>query len=124
MGQLPGAPTGVPLHVVSYQADAGAETIDTIISDAGPIEFTTGIGTARQPCFGDSGGPAYAVVGARSVLVGVVSRARVAGDTSCSLGSVLTRVDAHREWVDSIVAEVRAHGGRGAVRVNGCSSRP
>jgi hypothetical protein len=44
--------------------------------------------------------------GAGVSLWGLASRAAQNGDRSCSMGSVFTRVDAHRDWVESVLASL------------------
>ena len=59
-------------------------------------------------CFGDSGGPGLVVAGAGYEVVGVNSKAagsQRAGE--CALGSLQTRVDAYRSWIDSVMGNGR-----------------
>jgi secreted trypsin-like serine protease len=74
-------------------------------------EFT--IGPGPQPCFGDSGGPAFPKAGPRAIG-GVVSRAAVESDIRCAEGAIYTRVDAHADWIRSVLEQARAKaaGGR------------
>lgn len=59
-----------------------------------PERFRYGVAT----CFGDSGGPAFASGGDGPIVVGVTS----AGDATCAVYGVDTRIDVHHAWLASI----------------------
>jgi secreted trypsin-like serine protease len=54
-----------------------------------------------QPCAGDSGGPTFLADGDAEVVIGV----HTAGNLLCSDGSIETRVDAHRSFIDAAIAQ-------------------
>lgn len=74
----------------------------SIVDRVNESEFTVPASPRPQPCFGDSGGPAYAADG--KTLLGLASRAAVESDTSCLDGAIYTRIDAHSAWLESAVA--------------------
>ncbi|MEZ4401952.1 MAG: trypsin-like serine protease [Kofleriaceae bacterium] len=75
------------------KSDAQAPIVDT-----SPSELQVSNPGQPQNCYGDSGGPAVADLGAGARLVGVVSRGATAA-TTCDQGGVDTRVDYYATWV-------------------------
>lgn len=57
-----------------------------------------------QPCFGDSGGPAFVTVSDDTFVAGVVSAANASVEEDCTGGGVDTRVDAHIVWIQDTMA--------------------
>lgn len=47
-------------------------------------------------CYGDSGGPVYATIGGKRLLVGITS----SGTGVCGENGIYTRVDAYKEWIE------------------------
>ena len=76
------------------------------ISAVSSTEFTIGLWSGPQPCFGDSGGPAYPATGARAVG-GIASRGVVETDAMCEHGTIYTRTDAYSDWIQSVIKEAR-----------------
>jgi secreted trypsin-like serine protease len=74
----------------------------TTVTSVSSTEFTTGPLPAPQPCFGDSGGPAL-LQDEPATLVGLVSRSLIDTDAICTQGTAYTRVDAHSDWVTSVL---------------------
>jgi secreted trypsin-like serine protease len=72
----------------------------TAVDAVSSAEFTVPAAPNPQPCFGDSGGPAFAQ-GDRLYLVGVASRAALDTDDACAQGAVYTRVDVHADWIQA-----------------------
>lgn len=62
------------------------------------LEFVAGAAAAGA-CIGDSGGPAYIAVGGQRTLAGIISRPPKAQSPVCSGLTILTRIDAHRDWI-------------------------
>jgi secreted trypsin-like serine protease len=60
-------------------------------------------GLERDSCSGDSGGPFYIeAVAGQWLLAGAVSRATQSARRTCGDGGVYVRVDAYRDWIESI----------------------
>lgn len=84
---------------------------NTVAALQGGIEFTyEGRGST---CKGDSGGPAFATIDGREVLLGVTSR----GTMPCGTRGVDTRVDAFVEWINQTAAGDLNTGQGPAVRI-------
>lgn len=82
------------------------------VTAVSPYEFVAGGRGGPQACFGDSGGPAYITTASGREFVGVASRAALAGDTTCSSGSVYTRIDAYLPWIRSVIEQYADHSAR------------
>ncbi len=67
------------------------------VTQVDPLIFWYGVAT----CGGDSGGPALIVEAGREALAGVTS----GGDGPCAEYGMDTRVDVHRDWLASFLAE-------------------
>lgn len=65
------------------------------------IEFTAG-GNGFDSCNGDSGGPAYIMVGKELKVAGLTSRAAGFPITPCGSGGVYTRVDMNFDFVQRV----------------------
>jgi MYXO-CTERM domain-containing protein len=72
----------------------------------------TGTAASSTSCYGDSGGPSFAVQDGVEVQVGIVSR----GTGACGEGEIDTRVDAYRAWL--------AHESLGDLLVGGLPEPP
>jgi hypothetical protein len=72
---------------------------ETIIAALGDWEIVIGGSGGPQNCGGDSGGPAFANLGAGPRLVGIVSHGIAGGGSSCDKGGIDTRVDAFLDWL-------------------------
>lgn len=101
---------GADVRVVGYGRtkpdldDAGVRREGTAkLSKLEPKELELA-GGAAQPCGYDSGGPAFMSVGGVELLVGVTSR----GDNACETYARMTRVDAHLDFVNRYLDDVRA----------------
>lgn len=73
-----------------------------ILSNPGGSEFITGGGACR----GDSGGPAYIIVGGNRKLAGIHSRHM---GNSCDDGGVYTRIDTQLGFINQVVAPLGIH---------------
>lgn len=51
-------------------------------------------------CVGDSGGPSYIYVGDQLYVWGIAHKVYAYGGNICSFGSVYTRVDYYRDWIE------------------------
>ncbi|MEQ3539390.1 trypsin-like serine protease [Pseudonocardia tropica] len=67
-------------------------------------EFVAG-GGGYDSCNGDSGGPAYVMVGDEIALAGLTSRATEGVRRRCGDGGIYTRVDVHRDFIGSALAD-------------------
>ncbi|MCS6799744.1 MAG: S1 family peptidase [Myxococcota bacterium] len=65
------------------------------VVDAGRFRID---GDPSQPCRGDSGGPTFLRMDGHEPVVGVHS----GGNAECTGGSIETRVDVHREFIDRV----------------------
>jgi secreted trypsin-like serine protease len=79
--------------------NAGSAAVETV-SDT---EFVVGEAGAVESCGGDSGGPAFVETEAGRRLVGITSRA-LKISAPCSGGTVLTRLEGERAFVEEAVA--------------------
>jgi secreted trypsin-like serine protease len=105
-GEMPSSWVGRSLTFVGYgvtngvtQQGAGTKRVVSIaISEVGGTQFAYA-DSAKNTCFGDSGGPAFATDAAgRLVIAGVTSY----GDQRCAQYGVDTRVDAFRSFIASV----------------------
>jgi len=92
---------------VDASPDGLKNTALTSISALKASEFTIAPSPGPQPCFGDSGGPAYPTTGGHAIG-GVASRAAVETDSSCTSGTIYTRVDAYSDWIRAVVKQAHA----------------
>ena len=70
-------------------------------------EFTAGRkGLGRDTCNGDSGGPAYLVLGqdGRRAVAGLTSRATRDATINCGDGGIYVRPDRFRDWISSVLS--------------------
>ena len=70
------------------------------------LEFVAG-GGGRDSCNGDSGGPAYIVVGGSRKVVGLTSRAAGNAKHPCGEAGIYTRIDANMDFVGKVA---KSHG--------------
>lgn len=87
--------------------DGRGHSATATIADVSATEFTIRPVPEPRPCYGDSGAPAYPIVGGHA-LGAIVSRASRDSDFSCASGAVFTRVDAHAAWIRSVLQRVHA----------------
>jgi secreted trypsin-like serine protease len=66
------------------------------------FEFVAG-GGGYDSCNGDSGGPAYVLVGAGRKVAGLTSRATEGATSPCGEGGIYTRVDTQREFINGVM---------------------
>jgi endonuclease G len=72
-------------------------------------EFTAGRkGLGRDTCNGDSGGPAYLMLGADGsrAVAGLTSRATRDATVNCGDGGIYVRPDHFRDWISSVMRNV------------------
>jgi hypothetical protein len=98
-----------PVAIVGFgptTAMSGSEGVEndavTSVNSVAPFEFGVYPEPNPQPCFGDSGGPAFSQ-GSPRHLIGIASRAAIETDHDCRLGAIYTRVDVHRNWILTIL---------------------
>lgn len=108
--------TGDSVVIAGYGASDGAEETGegplrqarVHVLDAGydSSEFKIDAASGSGDCFGDSGGPAYAVAapGAPIVVLGVDNW----GEGDCNRFGVYARASFHRAWIEQASAELRA----------------
>lgn len=102
---------GLELRIVGFGATSagqdsfkalkrdGATKIDSVQSAS--FKF---VPSPSQTCNGDSGGPAFATLNGKELLVGVTS----AGDTNCKSYGRDMRIDAYEDFIDGKMTEYRA----------------
>ncbi len=106
---------GAEVHVVGY----GINNINTW--DSGilykavtpyirhiPTEMLAGSPGNPDSCNGDSGGPAYVMVGGSLYLVGITSRAWKKSQAMCGDGGIYTIASAYLPWLQGIVGDLDA----------------
>lgn len=77
------------------------------ITSVQPDEVTVGDPGEPRNCVGDSEGPAFSISpGDTRRIISVVSRSGSGSD--CTGGSIHTRVDAHLDWIESVLLDARA----------------
>ena len=93
----------VPMQVVRK----GAEDLTDAESTLGFNSFTEFVagrkGSGKDSCNGDSGGPAYIMVGGERKLAGATSRASDEAMDNCGDGGVYVRVDGLAGWIDDTI---------------------
>lgn len=67
-------------------------------------EFVAG-GNGFDSCTGDSGGPAYLLVGDTPCAAGLTSRAAHGSPHPCGDGGIYTRIDVHRDFITKVAAD-------------------
>jgi hypothetical protein len=114
--------TGVPTYTYNTTSMSGREGLALTWVGYGLFSHPDGSGTLRRrgsghvsevrlttlreeleaqlPCSGDSGGPSFARIGGREVIVGVVSN----GDERCAAYNNDTRVDTYATWISDTMA--------------------
>jgi secreted trypsin-like serine protease len=60
------------------------------------------LGLVQDSCSGDSGGPFYIEAAGEWLLAASVSRATLSARHPCGDGGIYVRVDAYRDWIESI----------------------
>ncbi len=102
------------VELVGYGGSARADVLRATksarrgrIAAVAADEFVVGGPGESQSCMGDSGGPAFqSRADGSSSIVGVVSRS--ANDaTECTDGTILTRLDAHDDWIAATLHAIR-----------------
>jgi secreted trypsin-like serine protease len=73
------------------------------------LEFVAG-GAGYDSCNGDSGGPAYILVGGARKVAGLTSRATEGATTPCGEGGIYTRVDTQREFINEVMKAANISG--------------
>jgi hypothetical protein len=105
-----GLVTGATLAIVGYgqtEPQPGSMTggvkydAFTALGRVGPYEIQVGSAGQPQNCFGDSGGPAFALIENEPMIVGVVSRGLTDSET-CDQGGIDTRVDAYLDFIHGL----------------------
>lgn len=82
--------------------DAAEEQLD-FESD---LEFVAG-GNGFDSCNGDSGGPAYILVGGVRKVAGLTSRATKTATKPCGEGGIYTRIDKNLDFVQEVAKQAR-----------------
>lgn len=68
------------------------------------VEFVAG-GNGFDSCNGDSGGPAYVMLGQARKVGGLTSRGTDTATHACGDGGIYTRIDAHLDFIRSTAAD-------------------
>jgi hypothetical protein len=105
---------GVELVVDKTTADCASVTLPIPATNAKLLCFPQTDGKGK--CHGDSGGPSFATIGGKQVLVGVTSF----GDQPCLTGGADTRVDAELDFIDTHIPALRC--ASDGVCVAGCGA--
>jgi hypothetical protein len=98
----PGTPivvTGFGVHDLATQAAGQLYIAETPYVRRVPTEFFAGGVNTPDSCNGDSGGPAYVMIGGEAVLVGATSRATSIATAPCGQGGVYTTIGAYDDWL-------------------------
>jgi hypothetical protein len=104
---------GQPLTIVGYgrtaaDGQSGLKTSATaIVAAVAPGQFEVRGDGAPQPCYGDSGGPAFtappeapaSAASQETTVIGVVSRGASATER-CDAGAIYGRVDLRAGWIE------------------------
>jgi len=72
-------------------------------------EFVAG-GDGHDSCNGDSGGPAYILVGGVRKVAGLTSRATEGVTSPCGEGGIYTRLDTQREFINGVMKAAKIDG--------------
>jgi MYXO-CTERM domain-containing protein len=117
---------GRPLRLVGFGAPASGAENDlhkrsgaTTIERLGDADFVFRPGPS-QTCNGDSGGPAFATVGDREVVVGLAS----SGDASCRTYGRDVRVDTYATFLASYAEAYSTHRTAAPMPNSGCAVAP
>ncbi len=84
--------------------------VDTTIQqvDFTQSEFLMEQSLGKGACHGDSGGPAYAEVGGKKLLIGVTSRGVNDPENHCGVSSAYTSIPAYAPWILKTAKELTA----------------
>jgi endonuclease G len=96
------------LHVRRAAGDDLDEAEDTLGFES-DFEFVAG-GGGHDSCNGDSGGPAYILVGGVRKVAGLTSRATEGATNPCGEGGIYTRVDTQRDFINDVMREANING--------------
>jgi MYXO-CTERM domain-containing protein len=117
---------GRPLRLVGFGAPASGAENDlhkrsgaTTIERLGAADFVFRPGPS-QTCNGDSGGPAFATVGDREVVVGLAS----SGDASCRTYGRHVRVDTYAAFLATYAEAYSTHRTAAPMPNSGCAAAP
>ncbi len=124
---------GTEVTMIGYGVTNGLEhkgagllrqTQSTIVGEKSPSEFVTD-GHKSSVCFGDSGGPAFALENGQQVQWGV---AHSVSSQACDDVAIHTSVMAYRAWISKATTELRKTVGpqklKGQKRKSGKSQEP
>jgi endonuclease G len=97
----------VPMQQVRKSPGEDLTESEAILGFNSFTEFVAGRkGSAQDSCNGDSGGPAYVMLGDTRKLAGATSRASDERDDNCGDGGIYVRVDAVSDWIDETIASL------------------
>lgn len=94
--------------VVASNSSAGQAVQDRYGSHGG-LEIVAG-GNGIDSCNGDSGGPAYVIIGGQVKLAGLTSRATRNSTVPCGDGGIYVRVDRYLKDTDPLYKKAKAAG--------------
>lgn len=89
---------------------------DSVVNEVGTYAMQVGTDASKpRKCNGDSGGPTFLTVKAStsdaSRVIGVTSRSHYTETLNCTKGTIDTRVDAYRAWIEATMKAGCASGG-------------
>jgi secreted trypsin-like serine protease len=96
----------VPITAIRRTAKDNLTAKESLFGFDADLEFVAG-GGGRDSCNGDSGGPAYIVVGGARKAAGLTSRAAANAHHPCGEAGIYTRIDANMDFVRTIA---KSHG--------------
>ena len=92
-------------HTTEGEGGGVQHQVTVPVGYLGP-ELIETFGPEPSSCFGDSGGPMLATIEGRPNVVGVIAGSPSAlGVERACIGTASTRVDRHRAWIESVMAD-------------------
>ncbi|HKS26485.1 MAG TPA: serine protease [Pyrinomonadaceae bacterium] len=95
----------VPITNLRRSQDDDLDEAELDLGFESDLEFTAG-GQGFDTCNGDSGGPAYILVGNGRKVAGLTSRPFRILNTLCGEGGIYTRIDANMNFVRQVAASI------------------
>ncbi len=99
----------VEMNVVRQTPDQDLRFEERRLGFKSNFEFVAGrVGSGKDSCKGDSGGPAYVIVEGERKLAGATSRAtrKARPGHICGDGGIYVRVDTIADWIEATIASI------------------